>query len=238
MFSGRFNNSQQDLSFCLILKPNQNKGQSCGIEKLNKWFKSEMTRCDFCGNHIEGMPYTCRRCGGSFCGDHRLPENHLCRGLKRRSQILKQGKISTIKKIPPTIKPTTIPKQKDPSPIVKPSDNPNKVNDTIDNIPRQRLCEIVKTYGETIIENPKRLRAILKDLCQGKNAREINAIISSLEEKIPHEILKSKNTVPWNILSSQLKKRLIDNTYYSDDLVTWSINCWALAFGVQNLSQK
>ena len=28
------------------------------------------------------MPYKCRFCGGTYCGDHRLPENHDCVGLK------------------------------------------------------------------------------------------------------------------------------------------------------------
>ena len=29
------------------------------------------------------MPYRCRYCGGRFCPDHRLPENHNCEGLRR-----------------------------------------------------------------------------------------------------------------------------------------------------------
>lgn len=28
------------------------------------------------------MPYECRRCGGTFCAEHRLPENHDCPGLE------------------------------------------------------------------------------------------------------------------------------------------------------------
>jgi len=28
------------------------------------------------------MPYQCRHCGGTFCADHRLPENHGCPGLE------------------------------------------------------------------------------------------------------------------------------------------------------------
>jgi len=28
------------------------------------------------------MPYRCRYCGGTFCPDHRLPENHSCPGLE------------------------------------------------------------------------------------------------------------------------------------------------------------
>ncbi|WP_049971111.1 rhomboid family intramembrane serine protease [Haladaptatus cibarius] len=39
-----------------------------------------MAQCDECGQH-ENMPYKCRMCGNTFCGDHRLPENHSCPGL-------------------------------------------------------------------------------------------------------------------------------------------------------------
>lgn len=197
-----------------------------------------MTKCTFCRKSIAGVPYTCRRCGGRFCADHRLPENHLCRGLKRRTPIPKQIITPAPKKNPPIIKPPTNPVQKDKVPVLKPASTSKKTIDIIDNIPREKLCEIVKTYGETIIENPKRLRAILKDLCLGNNTREINVIMSSLEEKIPQDILKTNNTVPFNILLPQLKKRLSENTYYSDDLVTWSIYTWALALGAHNLSQK
>mgnify|MGYP000678181844 FL=1 len=40
-----------------------------------------MATCDECGKQ-ENMPYECRRCGGTFCADHRLPENHDCPGLE------------------------------------------------------------------------------------------------------------------------------------------------------------
>lgn len=40
-----------------------------------------MATCDVCGNE-ENMPYECRRCGGNFCAEHRLPENHDCPGLQ------------------------------------------------------------------------------------------------------------------------------------------------------------
>ncbi len=39
-----------------------------------------MAKCDACGKH-ENLPYQCRRCGRTFCGEHRLPENHDCPGL-------------------------------------------------------------------------------------------------------------------------------------------------------------
>jgi len=39
-----------------------------------------MAECDECGAYVD-LPYQCHRCGGTFCGEHRLPENHDCPGL-------------------------------------------------------------------------------------------------------------------------------------------------------------
>jgi len=36
-------------------------------------------KCDFCGAD-ETLPFICNYCGGTFCGDHRLPEAHQCKG--------------------------------------------------------------------------------------------------------------------------------------------------------------
>ncbi|MCO8244266.1 MULTISPECIES: rhomboid family intramembrane serine protease [unclassified Haladaptatus] len=41
-----------------------------------------MAQCDVCGQN-ENMPYQCRMCGGTFCAEHRLPENHSCPGLDK-----------------------------------------------------------------------------------------------------------------------------------------------------------
>ena len=39
-----------------------------------------MATCDVCGEY-ENLPYQCKRCGQTFCAEHRLPENHNCPGL-------------------------------------------------------------------------------------------------------------------------------------------------------------
>jgi len=39
-----------------------------------------MAECEECGAY-ENLPYQCHRCGGTFCAEHRLPENHDCPGL-------------------------------------------------------------------------------------------------------------------------------------------------------------
>ena len=37
-----------------------------------------MAYCEFCGEQIGYLPFTCKYCGGTFCTKHRLPENHEC----------------------------------------------------------------------------------------------------------------------------------------------------------------
>lgn len=44
-------------------------------------------KCDYCGRE-ENLPFTCNYCGGTYCGDHRLPESHACRGdLSKRPSV-------------------------------------------------------------------------------------------------------------------------------------------------------
>jgi uncharacterized protein YkwD len=45
-----------------------------------------MGKCDVIGCEGDaGLPYTCNECGGQFCSEHRLPENHNCQALKTKS---------------------------------------------------------------------------------------------------------------------------------------------------------
>lgn len=37
--------------------------------------------CSTCGESIT-LPFKCKFCGGLFCSEHRLPENHKCNGLR------------------------------------------------------------------------------------------------------------------------------------------------------------
>jgi Zn-dependent protease len=44
-----------------------------------------MVDCESCGKDTY-MPFRCNYCGGYFCSDHRLPENHTCTGLYQYSR--------------------------------------------------------------------------------------------------------------------------------------------------------
>lgn len=52
-----------------------------------------MQNCEECGKEIS-MPYTCSFCGGKFCSEHRLPENHSCDGLSSyKREVREEGKV-------------------------------------------------------------------------------------------------------------------------------------------------
>jgi Zn-dependent protease len=43
-----------------------------------------VAKCSLCGKD-ELLPFICPYCGGAFCAEHHLPENHNCPGLSRRA---------------------------------------------------------------------------------------------------------------------------------------------------------
>jgi Zn-dependent protease len=51
-------------------------------------------KCQACDQEID-LPFRCPYCGGAFCGDHRLPENHNCSRIgqartDRQGQVMQQ----------------------------------------------------------------------------------------------------------------------------------------------------
>jgi len=47
-----------------------------------------MAECDICGEKVMG--FSCSYCGGTYCSDHRLPENHECDNLEEEVEKQKE----------------------------------------------------------------------------------------------------------------------------------------------------
>jgi len=54
-------------------------------------------KCYLCKKNIKTLPFKCKFCGKHFCDNHKIPENHSCRGLiefkEKQKKALKKGKI-------------------------------------------------------------------------------------------------------------------------------------------------
>nr|MDO8114519.1 AN1-type zinc finger protein [Candidatus Sigynarchaeota archaeon] len=48
-----------------------------------------MPQCQFCGKN-DMLPYKCSYCEKTFCGQHRLPENHECTAVGAGKKVVKK----------------------------------------------------------------------------------------------------------------------------------------------------
>jgi len=97
--------------------------------------------------------------------------------------------------------------------------------------PRQKLREIIRQHGRSIIENPRRCENLLRDYC-GEFRREISVLTMALEEHAVADMLLAASTLPRKVTLTRLAQRLCDNLALSESAARWSIESWAWAFGV------
>ena len=101
----------------------------------------------------------------------------------------------------------------------------------MNDIPRQKLCEIIAQYGPALADDPRRTEALLRDFC-GAYKREIFCLVSALKEQVAADLLASRDSVPRQVLLAQLTRRLRDNLALTEDAARWAVESWALALGV------
>lgn len=103
-----------------------------------------------------------------------------------------------------------------------------------DDFPRAKLADIIRDYGQAVIENPRRLEALLRDLCP-EHTREINLLAGAARERVPADLLAASGAQPVGILAGRLIGRLRDHLGVTDEAAQWAVETWALALGVQPL---
>lgn len=101
----------------------------------------------------------------------------------------------------------------------------------MNDLPRQKLCEIIEQYDVSVIDDARRCEGLLRDLC-GAYPREINVLVGALKQRVPHDLTTSSKTLPILVLFAQLKKRLIDTLALTEDACDWAIYSWALALEI------
>lgn len=98
----------------------------------------------------------------------------------------------------------------------------------MDDLPRQKLCEIIAQYGASLCHDTRRSESLLRDLCAAY-PREVNVLVGALKQRVPHDLTASSKTLPLPVLLAQLKKRLVDNLALTEEASEWALYSWALA---------
>ncbi len=101
----------------------------------------------------------------------------------------------------------------------------------MDDLPRQKLAELVRRYGPEIAGDARRCEALLRDACP-QHKREIVVLVSAAKESVGIELLNNSSGVPKEVLLSRLAKRLHDNLGMAEDFAQWAVESWALALGI------
>lgn len=101
----------------------------------------------------------------------------------------------------------------------------------MNDLPRQKLKQIITQYGRTLSEDPKLCEALLRDFC-GQYRKEINVIVIAIKEGVATDLLNSQNSVPSNLLLARMTKRLADRMGMSPEVADWVVDTWALALGI------
>lgn len=108
----------------------------------------------------------------------------------------------------------------------------NKPAHTIDPA-RHALTRIIAKHGGGICDAPKRLEALLRDLCGG-HRREINVIMGAHEERVAADLVAAGNSVSRDVLLARLAARLRDHLAYTPEAARWGVETWAVALGVMS----
>lgn len=95
-------------------------------------------------------------------------------------------------------------------------------------LPREKLGELIATYGQTLCDDPRRCEALLRDLCAA-NRREIHVLVSALRERVAADLLAASEGVPREVLRARLTQRLQDNLGLAEEIARWTVDSWALA---------
>jgi hypothetical protein len=100
----------------------------------------------------------------------------------------------------------------------------------MDRIPLDRLCDIVRTHGRSVIDEPAKCAALLHDHCS-EYRREASVLVGALREGIPAAILESETRrVP--VTAESLIQQLRQGAGFSTEAAEWAVDAWSIALGV------
>jgi hypothetical protein len=102
----------------------------------------------------------------------------------------------------------------------------------MNNLPRQKLLEIIRRHGREIINAPRRCEGLMRDHFPA-HRREIAVLTSALEERVPADLLAaSASRLPLNALLARLAARLHDDVAMEASAARWTVRTWALALDI------
>lgn len=100
----------------------------------------------------------------------------------------------------------------------------------MNDLPRQKLHEIIQIYGHSLCDDPRRCEALLRDLCPEYRG-EIFVLVNALKGGVAAALRTQSDSVPPEPLLARLTQGLQDNLALSEEAARWAVESWALVLG-------
>lgn len=98
-------------------------------------------------------------------------------------------------------------------------------------MPRLKLREILQRYGPGLVDDPRRCRALLLDLC-GAYRTEIFVLTTAQEAQVPDRLQVHAETLPLSVRIAQLTQQLVRQRALAEPAARWAVVSWAWALGM------
>jgi hypothetical protein len=99
----------------------------------------------------------------------------------------------------------------------------------MNDLPRQKLKEIITQYGQSLCDEPQRCEALLRDFC-GQYKQEIFLLVSALKQGVAKD-LSSSSQVPIELLLGRLVKQMQNDLGLTEQAARYAVETWALVLG-------
>ena len=101
----------------------------------------------------------------------------------------------------------------------------------MEELPRQKLCELIGRYGRGLSQEPGRCEGLLRDATRGDYRREVTVLVNALKEGVAAELLSASEGIPITLLLARLTQSLQDHLGLTAEAAHWAVDSWALALG-------
>jgi hypothetical protein len=95
----------------------------------------------------------------------------------------------------------------------------------------EALTGIIASEGTGIVDEPRRLAALLADRC-AEHRLELNLLTTALEEGVPDVLLRGSEGTPTVVTFERLIRQLESARGFDTDNARWAVNAWATALGL------
>lgn len=96
---------------------------------------------------------------------------------------------------------------------------------------RNALCDMVRQYGRSVIDDPGRCKGLLHDFLR-HDRPELTVLLGALTEGVPSDLVTSQSAAPPMARIAQAIGKRQKNLLLTEDAARWAVESWAVALGV------